>query len=176
MEKVGTSDSAPQRVDALEPMDFVYCGLRLLVGEKLGVAICPIREGKLQQPWFLQQKSKVRWSIGGIYTGASFNESTVRGHSQARFVRRWDVTTDLIDWQARHDLAESTVRSKKLEADARRTNEIEVVLLPLRQQYETYRHQRDHAGMEALAAAVLRALRTAPRVEEKTKTQPSRTS
>lgn len=39
-------------------------------------------------------------------------------------------------------------------------------MLPLRAQYETYRKQRDLAGMEALRAAVLNALMTTPRADE----------
>ena len=39
-------------------------------------------------------------------------------------------------------------------------------MLPLRAHYETYRKQRDLAGMEALRAAVLNALMTTPRADE----------
>lgn len=154
--------------EVFEPLDFVYCGLRFGQGGKVGVSIRTLKDGKLHGEGLYIQKGKVTWTIGGVYEEAKFSETSAHGFSSksVRFVRHWDVGADLIDWRARNDHVESALRTKKLEADARRVNEIESVMLPLRRQYETYRRQRDHAGMEALVAAVTRALRTAPAVRE----------
>ena len=152
--------------DTFEPLEFAYCGQRILTGGRLGICIAPIRDGQLQEASLYSHAGKVRWAVGGIYAGAEFSATSVRGLKNARFVRSWTDKEALIDWQSRNDQAESSIRTKKLETDARRMNELEAVMLPLRRQYEAYRRQRDHAGTEALAAAVLRALRSAPRADE----------
>jgi hypothetical protein len=64
------------------------------------------------------------------------------------------------------ELAESIVRTKKLEADAKKISEIEKIMLPLRVQFARYMFMRDRGGMDALQAAVVAALASAPRPQE----------
>lgn len=49
-----------------------------------------------------------------------------------------------------------------MEADAKRSHEIEALLLPLRKLYASYSQRHDYGGKEALEAADFRALRRCP--------------
>lgn len=159
--------TAEQEQLPTEALDFVYCGRRTLSNGKMGFAVAPIRDGKLQRQMLFPFDRKAHRAVGGVYSGAEFNDSQALGLNGAlKYVRRWTVQHDLVDWQARDDHAESEARTKKLEGDAKKVSEIERVLLPLRVQYESYRKRRDHAGMEALRSAMLNALMSAPRTGE----------
>ena len=150
------------------PLDFVYCGRRWSQSSgSMVICIRAIKDGVLQAAGLYEFDRKAHRAIGGVYSGALFNEASIRNLSGALvYQRRWDVREDLIDWQSRDAAAESVSRSKKLEADAKKINEIEKIILPLRVQYDNYRKKRDHAGMDALRAAVVRALASSPRSSE----------
>lgn len=151
--------------EELESLDFVFCGWRESRGRLL-MAVTPLRDGVMQETSYFSTKSKRRWVIGGIYTGAEFGESSARGLDQARYTSKWEDQGDIIQWQAVSDKAESIVRGQKVEADARKRNEIEAVMLPLRKQYAALLKQRDRAGLAALEEAALRALRAPVRATE----------
>ncbi len=68
--------------------------------------------------------------------------------------------------RARDEAFETQQCLAKLELDAKKVNELEALLLPLRKQYAVYSRQYDYAGQEALEQAVLRALRSPPRKVE----------
>lgn len=160
-----TSDQKP--ADKTEALDFVYCGRRVLTNGKLGICVAPIRDGKLQREMLFLYERKAHRYVGGVYSGAEFNERQMVGlTANLKYVRPWTVQHELIDWQARDQHAEAEARAKKLEDDAKKVSEIERVLLPLRVQYESYRKQRDLAGMEALRSTVLSALASTPRTNE----------
>ncbi|WP_432263361.1 hypothetical protein [Cupriavidus sp. TMH.W2] len=166
MSEESCSSTGATGVEEITDMDFVYCGKRLLANGKVAVSIRTIRDGKLDDERLFGHSKKFERAIGVVYSGASFSANSARGIAEARYARQWAVQADLIDWRVRDEQVDSEVRVKKLEADAKRTNEIERLLLPLRSQYERYRKQHDHAGMEALTAAVLRALVSSPRTTE----------
>jgi hypothetical protein len=148
------------------PSDFVYAGRRALQGGKPGVEVFQIVDGCLAGRYLFAAKSLKGCAIGGVYRGALFSNDQARGLGAAAFVERWKDKLACIDWRARDEAFEADQRSIKLEADAKKFNEVESMLLPLRKLYATYSRQYDHAGKEALEKAVLRALRSPPRKSE----------
>jgi hypothetical protein len=153
--------------DNFKPLDYVYLG-RYKSGGKLHFAIRAIQpDGTLGRTSLYAYKNNMARTIGGVYTGATFDEGgTVRGLKEARWKGRWGNQDDIIEWQTRDEQVGSEVRAAKMEKDAGQVSEIERILLPLRKKYETYRRQADYEGKEALEQAVLRALRQAPRSSE----------
>ncbi|MEO5774699.1 MAG: hypothetical protein ABIQ32_11360 [Sphingomicrobium sp.] len=157
--------------EQFEVCDFIYCGVRQIIGGKLGDCVLPLlADGTRATRLFARKGNKgSRRVVGGVYAGAKFSAEQASGLDAARFVRRWDNADDVMRWEAADGQAEDAIRTKKLEADAGRISEIERVLLPLRRVYHAHRRQNDHSGMEALRAAVQRALSTPPRVSEQDK-------
>lgn len=148
------------------PCDFVYCGV-VLSGKEMSVCIASIQDnGELGSQSFFPHKKSRELSIGGIYRGASFSETKVSGLDAVHYVSRHSNEDDIIKWRARNDAAKTKDRSLKLEKDAKKINEIDEQLKSLRKLYSTYRKRNDHAGLEALEAAVLRSLRTPIRQAE----------
>ncbi|MCK9709870.1 hypothetical protein [Pseudomonas syringae] len=148
------------------PFDFVYAGRRALKGDKPGAEIFRIIEGRLADSYVFASKALKGHAIGGVYRGAQFTNSQARGLGTATFVERWSDQLACIDWRARDEAFDASQRLIKLEADAKKVNEVEAMLLPLRKLYASYSRQYDHAGKEALEQAVLRALRSPPRKSE----------
>lgn len=166
MTKADTSTHEAQDSD-FRPCDFVYAGLRPLTnGGKPGALVYRLTEGTLQPGSFYDPKLLKGKGIGCIYRGAVFTDTLVRGLGHATYVGRWEGMKELIDWRARDEAMQASIRSKKLETDAKKTVEIEAMMLPLREMYAAYSRQYDHVGKEALELAVLRALRSAPRKSE----------
>lgn len=145
------------------PFDFVYAGRRALIGDKPGVEIFRIVCGRLADSYVFSSKSLKGNAIGGVYRGATFTDDQAHGLGAAKFVERWKDQVACIDWRARDEAFEASQRRIKLEADAKKVNEIEAMMLPLRKLYASYTRQYDNAGKEALEQAVLRALRSPPR-------------
>lgn len=148
------------------PFDFVYAGRRPLKGDKPGSEIFRIIDGRLAESYVFQAKSLKGNVIGGVYRGAMFSKDQAQGLGTAAFVERWSDQGACIEWRARDEAFEANQRLIKLEADAKKVNDIEVMMLPLRKLYASYSRQYDHAGKEALEQAVLRALRSLPRKSE----------
>lgn len=149
-----------------EPSDFVYAGRRILKGGKIGVAIHRINDALLAVEMVFNSKHLQGNVIGGIYRGASFSTSQADGLGNAKYVGRWENAVDLIGWRARDEAIEADTRLAKLVADAKKLNELETLLLPLRKLYATYTRQYDNAGKESLEQALIRALRSPPRKSE----------
>ncbi|MGG5276312.1 hypothetical protein [Pseudomonas syringae pv. coryli] len=145
------------------PFDFVYAGRRALKGDKPGSEIFRIIDGRLSESYVFAAKSLKGNVIGGVYRGAKFSKDQAQGLGTAVFVERWNDQGACIDWRARDEAFEANQRRIKLEADAKKVNEIEIMILPLRKLYASYSRQYDNAGKEALEQAVLRALRSLPR-------------
>ncbi|EMO9521326.1 hypothetical protein ACR3H8_19455 [Pseudomonas aeruginosa] len=148
------------------PFDFVYAGRRVLKGDKAGAEIFRIVDGRIADSFVFAAKSLKGRVIGGVYRGAEFSNNQARGLGAVEFVHRWKDQGACIDWQARDEAFETEQRRSRLEADAKKVNEIEAIMLPLRKLYASYSRQYDHAGKEALEQAVLRALRSPPRKTE----------
>lgn len=161
--------SEEEKKNELQELDFVYCGRRWIQSkEKLYFVVAPIKNGALLEEMVFPFDRQAKRMVGGVYAGAKFSEDSAAGLAakNLRYVRRWSITNDVIDWQARDTRAEVEARIRKLEADDKKISEIENVLMPLRVQYESYRFKRDVAGMEALKVAVLAALVASPRKYE----------
>lgn len=157
-----------QKVEAeARPLDFVYVGRRLNGGQAVAAIRCILASGKLaDDEAYYQLKAFKGYVLGGVYSGAAFAGSQVRGLNLAKYVSRWPGMAEQVDWRARDEQVEEQLRTDKLLKDAKKVHEVEAIMLPLRKLYESYRHRRDSAGCEALEQAVLRALRVAPRASE----------
>lgn len=152
---------------AFLPFDFVYAGRRALKGGKPGVEIFRIVDGRLAESFVFESKSLKKSNvIGGVYRGARFTDNQAYGLGAVAFVERWKDQLACVDWRARDEAFETNQRRLKLEADAKKVNEVEAMLLPLRKLHAAYSRKYDHAGKEALEQAVLRALRSPPRKSE----------
>ncbi|WP_210669011.1 hypothetical protein [Pseudomonas protegens] len=158
------TQTAEQEAQAL---DFVYTGRRLNRGQPVAAIRCVLAPGKLSdEEAYYQLKSFKGYVLGGVYRGAEFVGTQVRGLNRAEFVERWADTAAQVDWRARDEQVEEQQRIDKLQKDAKKVHEIEAMMLPLRKLYEGYRYRRDSAGCEAFERAVLRALRVSPRAAE----------
>ncbi|EPH9902636.1 TPA: hypothetical protein SL602_005399 [Pseudomonas aeruginosa] len=142
--------------------DFVYAGRRLLKSGKMGGEVFVVIGGALGERMLFDYRTLKGKVVGGIYRGASFSADQVRDLSKASYQGQWADDLARMDWRVRDEAAESEQRTDKLEADAKRTHEIEELLLPLRKLYASYSQRNDYGGKEALEAAVLRALRRRP--------------
>lgn len=149
--------------------DFVYIGKRVNSKMEVFAVIRLIDEdGTLNtEEAMYKYNRKLDRNVGGVYTGAKFKPNGMsRGLAEARWKRMWDNQADRMTWSALHDDTEIMIRNDKLEKDQGRINDIEKAMLPIRKTYENMRFRHDFAGMEALERAVMRALRSAPRVIE----------
>jgi hypothetical protein len=145
--------------ESLVAKDFVYCGKCRITGG-IGQVYRAIEEdGSLGKEFVLKADRKYPKVIGGIYAGAKWSATQVMGLSASTYKGYWKIQDDLIGWKAKTEQIEVEVRIKKLENDAKRIDEIDIILAPLRKTYSNYRRIGDVAGMEALSAAVVRSLR-----------------
>lgn len=101
--------------DLYEPLEFVFCGFRK--GDAgLFISVATLRDGVLgREMYFSKGKSKRRWVVGGIYSGASFSDNGAKGLDDAHYVKAWEVQGDKIEWQAKSEQAEALARSEKLD-------------------------------------------------------------
>lgn len=107
-------------------------------------------------------------TVGGIYKGAQFtDDGTIIGLDAAKYDRRWNVQTDVINWQIKDEQAEIDKKRVQMEKDAGRISELEKILKPLRKEYERMRDGYDREGCEVLERAIMRALKTPIRAIEK---------
>jgi hypothetical protein len=160
----------PQETITFVTSDFVYTGRRWREG-KFSVTLRRVTEaGVLEDSELVYAYSKEwkRFAVGGVYRGASFSESSIRGFVSALMERRWDDAMDRAEWAAREEDALAQERTARLEEDTRKTNEIADILVPLRARYDALRKRYDRPGMVAIENAVLRALREPLRLRERT--------
>lgn len=147
-------------------LDFVYCGL-IFSNNEFSVIVAPINpNGSLQKECFYKYKKGRDRTIGGIYRGAAFSEKSCRNIDSVTYVDTYKDAEAIIRWKARNDQAKTQERTYKLEKDAKKTNEMDAMLMTARKLYSNYRKRNDFAGMEAIEAAVLRSLRTPIRQSE----------
>ncbi|MDR8093124.1 hypothetical protein KPB05_37340 [Burkholderia gladioli] len=154
--------------DEMELADFVYTGLRLTGKGERCISLRVIdNEGCLSdERWFAYSRKSAR-AVGGVYRGARFSDKQAHGLESVTFVKRWPDESQRIEWEAKEQAVEAQLRLKALEADAARTSDLELALTPARQVYDSMRRRYDKAGMAALEAAVLAALRAPLRKSEK---------
>lgn len=154
--------------DGYIPRDFVFLGKRADSKLQQFAEIQHINDdGTLGEKGLYKWSAKLNKNVGGIYRGASFNEKgSARNLEGSRFQKLWPNQEDRMIWQSETEAVDVALRNAKLEKDEGRISEIEKVMLPIRKTYENLRFRHDYAGCEALEKAVLRALRSAPRVIE----------
>lgn len=153
--------------ETFEPREFVYAGKREVKGG-YGISVLPIMpDGSLGKKYLFSYDKEWRSrAVGSVYGTAQFSATSAKGLSGAKWLRMWPNSMDRAEWKASHDDAEEVSASRILEADARKMREIETILLQVRIRYEALRKQYDVDSMYALERAVVRALKTAPRVVE----------
>ncbi|MBM3105576.1 hypothetical protein IIE18_10535 [Pseudomonas sp. V1] len=149
--------------------DFVYLGRRQGQDKKVYGFLAQISDGALGKSAGYELKAMNRFVIGGVYRGASFSESSVFNLNAAQLVNTWADTAEVIDWQAKDTAVDSDLRYQKLVGETKRRNQrqLEATLLPLRRVYASHHRRRDVASMEALERALLAALRSPLRPEER---------
>lgn len=141
--------------DDFQPADYVYIGKRQLRDGKLGHFIMRLMpDGELGKESGYRDLKKFRPVIGGIYTGAIFTETHSKGIETAQFKGRWQDQIKLLEWQALDRVAETEMKRKRIEADARRTNEMDNILLPIRRAIYNANRRGDYTEASAIRAAV----------------------
>jgi hypothetical protein len=149
-------------------LDCVYAGKRLITGGKLGVLYYPIKEdGTLDAGRVFEFKKDRERSLGYIYTGTEWSEKQVLGLNLAKGTgKRWEDTELRLRWQAEETDALVTKRTATVEADQKKTNEYEVMLMPARKLYAAAMRRGDAIGAHAIEQAVLISLRKPPRASD----------
>lgn len=148
---------------------FVYQGLRWdRFTRKASDCVQPLEEATLAphgEPMMFKP-GKRKLVIGGIYTGAEFDENGARGLNAARYYGRWKNESDRLEWQALDSQADANAASAREEANERRRDEIEAMVLPLRKLLHSDAYKFDPGKQQAIINAVTRALRVPPRAGE----------
>lgn len=154
------------------PRDFVCMGYRLVVGGKLAmkVGVLDDRGEAVLHTGLYVSPNRARRSTGGVYTGAAFSPDggTAFDLPKAYWKSQWKSKADVLEWTALTDAADIDKKVIALETDAKRMNEIEAIMLPLRRLYtKAAQPPYDGATMEALRKAVLLALAAPIRKDER---------
>lgn len=148
------------------PKDFVYAGRAGRTGHFRDVVIPIEADGSLGNPWHFEKTKSFRSSIvGGIYRGASFDETTAYGLGSTTFQGRWPDRDAILGWEATTRAVNQAAAAARMERDEK-IPEIERTMLPLRKLYANAAKRYDSATMDALRLAVVSALITPPRKEE----------
>lgn len=148
--------------------DFAYAGKRLLTdGKTLGVKVVIVdADGQLGDSMLFKYSKGLEKSLGYIYSGAKFHEGGAIGIDTSKNTgRRVDQTT-LLGWKTQESDALAKRRTATMEAELRKTDDVEEIMLPLRKLYERYRRRYDRDSCRALDHLVLQALHTSPRASE----------
>lgn len=138
-----------------EPADYVYIGKRQLRDGKLGHFIMRLTaDGELTKESGYRDLKRFHPVIGGVYRGAVFNETHSKGVDTAKFERKWPDVIKLLEWQSLDRVAEAAMKLKRIEADARRTNEMDIILLPIRRAIYNANRRGDYTEASAIRSAV----------------------
>lgn len=150
-------------------LDCVYAGKRLLQNGKLGVIYIPIKkDGTLDEPRVFEAKKVYERSLGYIYTGTEWSEKTVYGLNLATGTgKRWEDTELRLSWKAAETEALVTKRTATVEAEQKKTNEFDAILLPIRKLYASAVQRGDRVSARAIEQVVLMSLHTPPRASER---------
>lgn len=147
--------------EKLTPRDFIYAGRRILTGGKIGHCIIPLDDGELMEPRHYELTSKYKAIIGGVYAGAEFSETKSVGVNIAKFQKvRHDP--EKIDWLADDRLVDTELATRRLLSDAKRLNEIDAAMLPIRKRLAAARSRGDMATAIAIRQAVMASLERPP--------------
>lgn len=151
--------------------NFVYQGKRRSAKGEMWIQLSTLdANGNMDEKpkWFDAKSPKRNLIVGGVYRGASFNDAgSMRGITDVQYVgTTWQSQADVMEWQALEEQAMARAASDKLQKDAKRVTEIERTLLPLRELYAHAGKFGAYDKQAAIEAAMLRALRKAPRAGE----------
>jgi hypothetical protein len=159
--KAATNDTAGQ---TFEPRDFVYMGMRWLPSTKeAAIALAPLcpETGKPLNTRMFDVKRGRSMIVGGIYRGAEFSQSMVRGLDRVNYSGGRYGNTDgtVSEWEALDSEARVKLRSQQMERKDKGANEImQRSLQELHERFTAALTRGDMATCEALKAAVVRAL------------------
>lgn len=160
--------------DSLVEREYVFCGFRRSTTGKKLLEIRLIRDdGSLFPATHYPAGRKGPTAIGSRYkarfvldeSGAAIKAALDRSTWAGPYPNK----DAIIEWEALSSQCIADFRREKLESDAGRVSEIETVMRPLREKYQALNAKLDQEGMRALEAAVLTALRTRLRTEERRK-------
>jgi hypothetical protein len=148
--------------ETLTSRDFIYAGRRMLTGGRVGHCIIPIGDnGEFMEERYYQLTTKYKAIIGAVYTGAEFGETKSIGVNVAKFQKvRHDP--EKIDWIAEDRLVDIELATKRLLGDARRINEIDTAMLPIRKRLAAARSRGDISTALAIRQAVIASLERPP--------------
>lgn len=139
--------------------DFVYGGLRVSNKERF-VAIIQIKEDgtiSTNEQLYPYKRNRDR-VVGGVYRGATFSDSKVRGLDDVSFVSVWKNGEDKMRLEALDYEANHIYKRLSLEKNADKMTEIEKIMLPIRQQYTAMIKRGDFHGASAFKFAVTEAI------------------
>lgn len=147
--------------------DFVFMGIRLGGSDKKVVKIGILNEQReiVETNLYSYSRGNDR-IVGQIYTGATFEEGSVRGLAKALWAGAWPVQSDIIKWSAEETKAVSDYKKGQREKLAGKSDPIDAIMLPLRKEWESMRNRGDITGCYALEHAVALALRRKVRKDE----------
>ena len=141
--------------EIFEPADYVYIGKRQLRDGKLGHFIMRINSvGELDKESGYRDLKRFHPVIGGVYTGAVFSEKHAKGIETAKYDRQWPDPMKRLEWGALDRVAETAIKKKRIEADARRMNEMDSILLPIRRAIYNANRRGDYTEAHAIRQAV----------------------
>lgn len=154
--------------DEPRPLDFACCGLRVDRQGKALIAIRAYENGALgaEMAFSFKRREHGHMHAGSVYTGARFSSTQAIGLPVSKWVRKWPVAEDRIEWEARHAAALESLACAKLERDETAVADLQRLMLPLRRRYAELLRRYDMAGTRALETAVVSALQTPPRRSE----------
>jgi hypothetical protein len=152
-----------------KPADLIYCGRRYR-DKELSACILRLDENGeilVGEGWYTFSKYWKNRVVGGVYTGASFSPTKIRGFNTLQYLRHWPDKDARIEWQARDMSAGAEAKADAMEEKLRKENDLRDVMLPLRRRYAAMQKRHDLSGMYALERAVNLTLRTPILASEK---------
>jgi hypothetical protein len=142
-----------------EPQDFVYCGRREATdGSTLEVIYTLTKDGDLgERKSYVVSKGMRARIIGGVYTGASFDDKRVYNYTDAQWAHPWQGDPTMVaKWKAEEYVFDQKKASAR--AAAKYKDELDEQLLPLRRTYHAMQKRGDWHSAEAYRNMVIALL------------------
>ncbi len=149
--------------ESMQPRLFVYAGKRPGENATAVDIIYLLNDDSTLGKKYAFKAVRYGRTIGGIYEGATFSDTSARGLAYVKFCGMWGgkVQPEIVEWTALTQAFEDELKAKRLEADAKKMNVIERQMEPLRAVYTALRERGAYSEMRAVKAAVLAALERA---------------
>lgn len=143
--------------------DFIYAGRRILSSGKIGHCVIPLDDASEHMSEKIYDLgAKYRAVIGGVYQGAAFGETKSYGIAIAKLDRVLHDLPERIDWLAEDRQVDIELAARRLASDAKRRNEIDDAMLPIRKRLHAARSRGDMATALAIRQAVMASLEKMP--------------